>query len=263
MRFLGLMLSKPIQRELAFYFSAMIVLHGYVLWQAQRSVPAGLPDFSIFYTAGRILRAGHGARLYDDTLQESLQRSFSPHAMERRGSILPYNHPPFEALLFVPLARFSYVTAYAIWLGINLILLFSVPLLLRPRLSVLGKAPVYLWVLACLGFFPIFMALLQGQDSIVLLFLYCLVFLGLRRNAEFSGGSWLGLGVFKYHLVVPFGVPLLRRKKLVAGFMAVVVLLGLISLAVTGWQGLLSYPRYVWGTEHDAKYVVNSPHGNT
>jgi hypothetical protein len=144
MRFLGLMLSKPIQRELAFYFSAMIVLHGYVLWQARRSVPAGLPDFSIFYTAGRILRAGHGARLYDDTLQESLQRSFSPLAMERRGSILPYNHPPFEALLFVPLARFSYLTAYAIWLGINLILLFSVPLLLRPRLRVLGKAPVYL-----------------------------------------------------------------------------------------------------------------------
>jgi hypothetical protein len=105
------------------------------------------------------------------------------------------------------------------------------------------------------------MALIQGQDSILLLFLYCLVFLGLRRNAEFSGGSWLGLGVFKYHLVVPFVVPLLRRKKLTAGFMVVVVLLGLISLAVTGWQGLLSYPRYVWGTEHDAKYVVNSPMG--
>src|ERR1700737_4222431 len=96
------MLSKATQNKLALYFSAMIALHGYVLWQARQSIPQGLPDFSIFYTAGRIVRDGHGGRLYDDALQESVQREFSPRALERRGSILPYNHPPFEAVLFVP-----------------------------------------------------------------------------------------------------------------------------------------------------------------
>lgn len=257
------MLSQPTQRKLAFYFSAMIFVHGYVLWQARRFIPEGLPDFSIFYTAGRILHDGHGARLYDDALQESVQRSFSPLALENRGTILPYNHPPFEAVLFVPLAVFSYLTAYSIWLVVNVALLFSALLLLRSQLGVLGKAPSYLWILGSLAFFPIFMALIRGQDSVLLLFLYCLAFVALRRSAEALAGSWLGLGLYKYHLVLPFAFPLLPRKRLLAGFAAVAASLGLISLAVTGWQGLIAYPGYVWRSDHDMRYAWNTTQSNT
>ena len=250
------MLSKLAQRKLALYFSAMIMLHGYVLWQAKQFILEGRPDFSIFYTAGKILREGNHIRLYDDTLQESVQRSFSSHAFANRG-LLPYNHPPFEALLFVPLARISYPAAYAVWLLVNLALLLSALSVLRSNLSRLGKVPLYLWVLACLGFFPIFMALIQGQDSILLLFLYCLAFRGFRHNREFSAGSWLGLGLYKYHLVVPFVLPLFRRRKLIAGFMQVALILGLVSLAMIGWHSLLRYPSYVWSTEDRSKYAWN------
>jgi hypothetical protein len=257
------MLSKATQTKLALYFCATIALHGDVLWHARRSIPQGLPDFSIFYSAGRILRDGQGSRLFDDALQESVQRSFSPLAVETRGVILPYNHPPFEALLFVPLAHLSYVTAYSTWLIVNVALLCSIPFLLRRRLEALGKAPLYLWLLACLAFFPIFIALIQGQDSILLLFLYCLAYASLGRPSEFSAGGWLALGLYKYHLVVPFVLPLWRRRRLIATFLSVAGSLGLISLAITGWQGLLGYPRYVWGSEHDPKYVMNSPRGLT
>jgi hypothetical protein len=257
------MISKPTQIKLALYFCAMIVLHGDVLWHARRSIPQGLPDFSIFYTAGRILRDRQGSRLYDDALQESVQRSFSPLAVQRRSGILPYNHPPFEALLFVPLAHLPYVTAYLTWFLVNAALLGSIPFLLRTRLKALGHAPLYLWLLACLGFFPIFIALIQGQDSILLLFLYCLTYASVGRRSEFSVGGWLALGLYKYHLVAPFVLPLWRRKRLIAAFLSVALSLGLISLAITGWQGLLDYPRYVWGSEHDAKYVLNSPPGLT
>lgn len=241
------MISKPTQTKLALYFCAMIVLHGDVLWHARRSIPQGLPDFSIFYTAGRILRDRQGSRLYDDALQESVQRSFSPLAVQRRGVILPYNHPPFEALLFVPLAHLPYVTAYLTWFLVNAGLLCSIPFLLRRRLTTLGNAPLYLWLLASLAFFPIFIALIQGQDSILLLFLYCLTYASVGRRSEFSVGGWLALGLYKYHLVAPFVLPLWRRKRLIAAFLSVAVSLGLISLAITGWQGLLGYPRYVWG----------------
>jgi Glycosyltransferase family 87 len=243
---------------LVFCFSAMILLHGYVLWQARRSIPEGLPDFSGAYTAGRILRDGQGSRLYDDVLQESVQRSFSPRAVQKRGTILPYIHLPFEALLYAPLAHFSYLTAYAIWLGVNLALLGSIPFLLRRRLEALGKAPLYFWLLAVLAFFPIFVALIQGQDSILLLFLYCLAWTCLERGADLASGSWLALGLYKYHLVVPFLLTMWRRQKLIAGFLSVAAVLGLISLAITGWPTLVGYPRYVWGTEHDLKYGFNS-----
>ena len=252
------MLSKSTQDKLALFFSAMILLHGHVLWHARQSIPEGLPDFSGNYTAGRILRDGYGSRLYDDVLQESIQRSFSAKAIEKRRTILPYIHLPYEAVLFAPLAHFSYLTAYTIWLAVNLALLGSIPFLLRRRLQALGKAPPYFWLLACLAYFPIFSALIQGQDSILLLFLYCLAWTSLERGSELASGSWLALGLYKYHLVVPFVLPMWRRKKLIAGFLSVATILGFVSLAITGWPSLLGYPRYLWGTEHDLKYGFNT-----
>jgi hypothetical protein len=248
---------------LVLYFVAMVALHGDVLWQSRLSIPQGLPDFSGAYTAGRILRDGHGSRLYDDVLQESVQRSFSERAVQKRRTILPYIHLPYEALLFAPLAYFPYLTAYVIWLGVNLALLCAIPFLLRRRLEALGKVPLHSWLLACLAFFPIFVALIQGQDSVLLLFLYCLAWTSLERASEFAAGSWLALGLYKYHLVVPFVLPLWRRKKLIAGFLSVATILGLISLAIVGWPSLLRYPRYLWGTEHNLKYGFNTLPGLT
>jgi hypothetical protein len=252
------MISKGLQIKLALYFCAMIALQCDVLWQARESIPQGLPDFSGAYTAGLILRDGQGDRLYDDALQESLQRSFSPIAVQKRGTILPYIHLPYEALVYLPLAHFSYLTAYGIWLGVDLVLLGSIPFLLRRQLSALGKVPVYLWLLACLSFYPIFVSLIQGQDSVLLLFLYCLAWRSLERGSELVSGSWLALGLYKYHLVVAFVLPLWRRKKLLAGFLSSATILGLISLAVTGWSSLVRYPSYLWGTEHDLKYGFNN-----
>lgn len=251
-------MSGPTQRKFALYFSALIVLHGDVLWRARQSIPEGLPDFSGSYTAGLLLRDGYGSRLYDDDLQESVQRSFSPLAVQKRGTILSYLHLPYEALLYAPLARFSYLTAYAIWLAVNLALLCAIPLLLRGRLEALGKAPLDLWLLACFAFFPIFMALIQGQDSILLLFLYCLAWRSMERGSEFASGNWLALGLYKYHLVVPFVLPLWRRTKLIAGSLSVAAMLGFISLAIVGWPSLRGYPRYLWRTEHDLKYGFNN-----
>ena len=257
------MLSKATQTKLALYFCAMIALHCHVLWQSRQSIAEGFPDFSGAYAAGRILRDGHGSQLYDDVLQETIQRSFSPRAIKKRGTILPYVHLPYEALLYAPLGYFSYRTAYALWLAVNLALLGAIPFLLRGRLGRLGKGPLYLWLLACLAFFPIFVSLVQGQDSVLMLFLYCLAWRSLERGSEFASGSWLALGLYKYHLVVPFVLPWWRRKKLLAGFLSVAAVLGLISLALVGWPSLQRYPHYVWETEHDLKYGFNTVPGLT
>jgi len=258
------MFSKSSRWKLALYFGAMLVLQSSVLWQARRSVPAGLPDFSIFYTAAKIVADGQGHHLYDDNLQETVQRSFAEAAVERRGTILPFNHPPFEAVLFVPLAGLPYLTAYFIWAGVNLGLLFGLLSLLRRTFPSLGQEPFWLWCLAALAFFPIFIALIQGQDSILLLFCYAMAFAFLKRDAEGQAGAWLALGLFKFNLILPFVLPffVLWRRKFVGGFTAIAVLLTALGAIVTGWLGLLNYPKYVWQTEHDRKYVWNMPHGN-
>jgi hypothetical protein len=254
--------SKRFQYKLGLCLAAMVILHGAVAWQEWRLVPIGFPDFSIFYTAGRILRLDR-SRLYDDHFQEAVQSSFSP-AVERRGSILPFNHPPFEAVFFVPFTAFSYLTAYFLWLAVNLAIVVTLLLRLRAYLANLRVLPAWLWILGGFAFFPVFVSLIQGQDSTVVLLCYAMAFLALQRDSEFAAGAWLAIGLCKFHLLLPFVVTLVpqRRFRLFAGFAAVTVLLSLIGGLAVGWDVLLSYPSYVWHADHAAKYAWNFIHGN-
>lgn len=253
------MLSTRTRRLLSIYLSAMIFLNVFVFWRSWSGIRIGLPDFTIFYTAGQILHQGRGADLYHDELQAEVQHSFSSKGVEKRGSLLPYNHPPFEAALFVPLARVSYLTAYFLWLAVNVVLLLSIPYVLRPHFAVLGKEPFALWLLACFAFFPIFLALMQGQDSILILFFYCMAYAAFRVNHEGRMGAWLGLGLCKFQLLLPFVLPLLvlLRKRLTLGFLAVAAALGLVGLEIVGARGWMHYPAYVWAGDHNQRYGWN------
>ena len=245
------MIPGKTQTRLTIFLVGMTFLNGFSVWRLSRGVALGLPDFSTFYTAARIVHEGNASRLYDKNLQAQVQRSFAPFAVAKRGAILPYNHPPFEALLFTFLGRFSYLTAYLLWLAVNLGLLLGLTATLRRHLTELGKAPNYLWWLACFGFYPIVVALLQGQDSILVLFSFCMAFLAIRQKADFRVGAWLGLGLCKFQLVLPFVLPLLllRRVRLAYGFLATAFGLLTLGFLTAGWSGLLSYPRYLGETE--------------
>jgi len=224
----------------------MVMIHAAVFWSVRAQICKGYSDFTIYYCAGTIVRQGLGHQLYDNVTQFKVQREFSPEVAIRLDA-LPYNHPPFEAALFAPFAYVSYPSAFTLWTLANLAMLIGLPFMLRPELRHLRNYPSSFWVLASLGFFPIFFALLQGQDAILLLFLYTLVFLCLRKNRDVLAGSWLALGLFKPHLILPFIFLLLvqGRKKVLYGFLPAAVALALVSTAIVGTEGMLLYPRYV------------------
>src|SRR5579863_2428606 len=138
---------------------------------------------------------------------------------------------------------------------------------LRGNFAALGKAPFYLWMLAAFAFFPLFFALLQGQDSVFVLFCYAMAFVAYRYGAEWREGAWAGLGLCKFHLVLPFVFPLLLlgRKKFLAGFLLVAVILALLGLAAVGWRSSSGYPAYVLGGEENhthASVVAIGPAAN-
>ena len=58
-------------------------------------------------------------------------------------------------------------------------------------------------------------------------------------------GCCLGLGIFRFHLVLPLVLILLyrRRGKVLFGFVATAALLGLISVAIIGWEGDVVVPK--------------------
>jgi hypothetical protein len=227
--------------------AGMIATHLFFLWRVREYIARGDPDFTVFYTAGKMLREGRGAQLYSSRAQLAVQSEFARNSDIRRGP-LPYVHPPFEALVFLPLTLLAYPYAYGLWNLINVAILFCVAMLLRKSLTALQAIPAWQMVLLSLAFFPIFANFHQGQDAILLLLVVTLSFRALDRDADLPAGCWLALGIFKYHLILPLALVLAfwRGRRFILGFATMSAALVLISLGLVGWQGALLYPVYAW-----------------
>jgi Glycosyltransferase family 87 len=230
--------------------AAMFAIHLVMAWNSRDLIRKGYPDFTIFYSAGKILREGLGSKLYDESTQYRIQQEFAAGVSIRQGP-LPYNHPPFEALLFLPFIYLPYFSAYLLWNAINLLILCSLPFLLRPHIPILRQVPVALVVFTSLAFFPVFIAFLQGQDILLLVLLFVLAYVCLNKRADFAAGCWLGLGLFRFHLVLPLVLILflLKRRQVIFGFLCVALALIVVSILVMGWNAALNYPAYVWHVE--------------
>jgi len=229
---------------------ATLILHAYLAWHLKDYIRNGYTDFTIFYSAGKILREGPRPSLYDRDLQYQVQKQFAPNVTIRQAA-LPYNHPPFEALLFVPLTWFSYFNAYLVWNLFNVVILCMIPILLRDHVAILRTRPPWFWVLLTLAFFPTFMTLIQGQDSILLLLIFVLTFVFLKKNMDFLAGCCLALGLFRFHLVLPFALVLLLRgrRNAIFGFGSVAAGWLVISAGLVGWGTVLHYPQYLMRLE--------------
>jgi ABC-type xylose transport system permease subunit len=132
--------------------------------------------------------------------------------------------------------------------GINLIVLAGLPILLARNLRPLKESFPLVPFFAAISFFPAFISLLQGQDSILLLLLFTLVFVAIKQKNDLLAGSLLALGLFKFHITAPLLCVLMlrRRWRILSGFLVVSFALALVSLQVTGWKGLIAYPGFLW-----------------
>ena len=238
--------SKSQRRFLRIFIAGMLCLHVVFFVNLRERIKLGYPDFTVFYTAATILQAGLGHQLYDEHVQYEIQKKVVGELPSRHGP-LPYNHPPCEALIFLPLSWLPYPQAFAVWDLLNVVALFGVALLLRRSVDTLRLIPPWEFVIGSLAFFPVFACFLQGQDSILLLLLCVLGFNALKRDADFLAGCWFAMGTFKFQLIVPIVllVVIWKRRHLAAGFAVVSILLVSVSAGLVGWEGLLHYPAYV------------------
>ncbi|MFZ0804286.1 MAG: glycosyltransferase family 87 protein [Terriglobales bacterium] len=256
-------MSNRLRHGVICFLLAMVLVEAGIAWNLRGRLAAGYADFTAFYTAGKLVRQGQGSRLYDPQAQWRVQQEFARDVAIRQGP-LPYLRLPFEALLFVPFTFLPYSAACLVWLLLNLGVVIGVALFLRTQLGLAHEFPAWLPVLMALAFVPVFLTLLQGQDSILLLLFYSLAFVALREGADFRAGCWLGLGLIKPHLVLPFvAIGVLRGKhKMAAGFLLLTVVLLLVSLGVVGGSGFLRYPGYLWELERHTERGLVQPRDN-
>jgi hypothetical protein len=225
------------QENLIVLIAVGVLLVAAVFW-ADKPPTMEKTDFSVTYIGGRMVHSGMGAKLYDLEEQQKVKAQLLKNAEP-----LVYEHPPFEALLLSPLGGLPYRYAYLIWGLLNVAIWLLMPGLFRPyaRSPEDGLAYVVLWLL----FAPLGITLFQGQSSLFLLLIYIATYIHAKRDEEWKAGIFLGLGLFKFQLVIPLVlIFLLRRKwKFICGFTLSAAVLGLLSLVAVGWSGILSYVK--------------------
>lgn len=199
-------------------------------------------DFSVSYIGSRMIFLGLGPKLYDLGEQQKLKKQLLPNAEP-----LIYEHPPFEAFLMSPLGALSYKTAYLVWGFINVVMWLALLYVLRPYAPVPRDDLGYLmlWLL----FAPLWIALFEGQSSILVLLLYSLTYIQLRSGRDFRAGAIFGLALFKFQFAIPFALILLMQGKwrFMKGFLATGIGLGILSFVAVGGRGIIGYIHLLAG----------------
>jgi Glycosyltransferase family 87 len=211
----------------------------------------GNADTRQFYVGGYMLRTGYRHQFYDLALQKEMENRLAPPMQ----GLLPINHPAVEYLLWAPFSLLSYRQAYFAFAGFNVLALAACFVLLRGKVN-----DDRLLLVALLGFPPVMLTLIQSQDSILLLLLACLAY---RAQDESVQGLLIGLGVFKFALVIPIAMLYLmwRRWRFVSGFLCSSGVLALASILIVGVQQSLLYIKFVFATEYLPATIMPNLHG--
>ena len=218
---------------------------------------AKLYDFRAFYSAGYLV-LHEPSHLFDIATQTANQNAVVCPMW--RG--VPFYHPAYEALLYAPFTLLSYRHAYLAYMAWNLLLVLGC-YWLAPKAVGDAVARVPRSVLLFAGF-PVFMTIVEGQNSILFLLAVCLVWRAMERKRMGVAGLLLGLAVFKLPVVVVVAALMSVRlgRRFLGGVVAGSAAMLLVSVGLTGvegtkeWLGLLVSASVASHLSHKAQAVA-------
>ncbi len=132
-----------------------------VVWTQLEDIRAGYFDFVLYYGGAKIINDGNGAQLYDLKVQRAYQRESKVVDSDRP---LPFNHLPYELLVLLIPAKFSFPVAHMLWAAINILLLGASLFRFFPFVEASHRL---LFALMLFAYFPTITALKMGQDSVI------------------------------------------------------------------------------------------------
>ena len=233
---------------------ALLSLHG-LIWVRTVETRGGLEryarqiDFTATLTGAQIVRAGAGAELYDLARQRAAQEQvLAPYVILKSETVLPYIHPPFEALLFAPLMALPYATLYLLWSMLIVAAFVGSLILLNGAVTIAAPAR-WLFLLAVGSFSPLHQAFWLGQSSPLVLLGLCGVYAAQKRGRAGWAGIALTLLLLKPQILLVVGLLLLLmgnwRALIVCG--GIVAGLCVVAMPVLGAAWPLHYARFLGG----------------
>ncbi|MCJ7491946.1 MAG: DUF2029 domain-containing protein [Dehalococcoidia bacterium] len=246
--------------SLTISFCGLFVGAGVVAFAALTTVfGRGGTDWVSFYSAGTMIRTGHGRELFDTAAQTATQHRLV-------GTELAYALPAFVAYVFAPLSFLSFSTSYLAWLAMNLSLLAGLLYAAWRYLVALSGSVRTCWIAGVALATPTVVEVFQGQIdlSVLACMLACLALLS--RKKPVVAGAILALAAAKPQFVLSLLLLLLLKKewRALASFGVVAAVLFAVPVALLSphtladqMSLLASFPSS--STEHavSARYMVN------
>src|SRR5690242_6104329 len=206
------------------------------------------PDFFSFYAAAEIFVKQGPAHVYDILTQKQFELAVTQRQAEN-FVVLPYFHPPFYTLLIAPLAFLSYRAAYYAMTVFNVLLAIAlIVILVRGSLAVHRRAVIVAAALIA-GLLPLFVTILQGQSDLVVLVPLAGAYTAWSRGRAGWAGILSALAFSKPQLLLLIPVLFIARRscRAIAGFVATVAGLAMLSIATFGFGPTLAYVNAVGG----------------
>ncbi len=232
--------------ETALIASSVLI---FALWCLLILGLAGLPgrglDFRIFYTAASLP--------LDELYHLNHQVRFQRELWKAYGEFVPspFPRPAFYALLLKPIGWFDYATSLHLWLVALVGAFVAVGVWMR---KLYGAG--YTIFLLLVTFYPVSVALRNGQDSSFLLLALLLAIHCHRRGRDWMAALLVGLCFEKFNLVFLLPVALFfhRKARWLARLIACGASLTALSLALIGRVGVGAYGELLTDGSLDALF---------
>jgi hypothetical protein len=204
-------------------------------------------DFTVFYSAGKLVAAGDAHLLYTlSAYRETQQAALEAHGL-REHTTLGYYNPPFFALLFAPLSWLSFDRAFQVWTSINLALLALNGWLLWHMAGPIGRGWRLVLIAGFVTLYPVTLILQLGQFSLILMASWSAAYLLLRRGRARAAGFALLPLLIKPEMIIPVTVFLAwkRQTDALKTLLPASVLIVIGSIAIIGPIAAWDYPFYL------------------
>jgi hypothetical protein len=190
-------------------------------------------DFSHYWVSGALAGSGDRALVYDFSTFSAARAALGGADPCSVPVLNQFVYPPTYLFFTYPLGLMPYITAFAAWTVITLLLYLVAIYLIVPR-------PIA--ISAALSPFPVFFNFFLGQNGFLLAGLMGLSLALMERRPQLSG-VLLGLLTFKPQIGIlfPFALLVSRRWRVVVSGMATSVVLIVTSMVVFGFQGWSSF----------------------
>jgi hypothetical protein len=216
-----------------------------ILWLKMISSPAERTgtDFISPYSAARIAERWGAGQVYNLQLQQTIQAEVVGFSLAP-GQVLMFNHPPYLVPLLMLLVDGNYVASLeryaAIMVGFYLACAGIIAwMVIR---SAWKQRDILLLLAGALTFYPLFVSLVNTQDTAIMVFGALLCLAGILTEHDWLAGLGLALTSVRPQVTVLLAVPFLFRKQKVFGWFCLAGgILGVLSLAAVGMDGIRGF----------------------